>query len=239
MANITHKLSVDGTTYSLGTIHYIAGTGTTAGTWLGSDPSITEYYDGLTVAYRIPVAGASTTTLNINNLGARTVRRCTSNLTTHLPVNTVVILTYTTISTTGYWVWADYNSDTNTTYTNASLGQGYGTCTTAEATTAKVVTLSSYSLVTGGIVAVKFTYAVPASATMNINSKGAKSIYYRGSAITSGIIQAGDIATFIYNGSQYHLLTLDRGGSDYTYGTEDLSPGVSPLATGKLHFVYE
>ena len=26
---------------------------------------------------------------------------------------------------------------------------------------------------------------------------------------------------------------------DYTYGSEDLTPGSSPLPTGKLHFVYE
>jgi len=105
--------------------------------------------------------------------------------------------------------------DTNTTYTNASLGQGYATCTTEEATTAKVGTLSSYSLQTGGIVSVKFSYAVPASATLNINSKGAKSIYYRGAAITAGVIEAGDVATFIYSG-QYHLIAIDRWQSDLT-----------------------
>lgn len=98
----------------------------------------------------------------------------------------------------------------NSTYSNASLGQGYGTCSTAAATTAKVVSLSSYSLTNGGVVSVKFTYAVPAGATMNVNSKGAKAIYYRGAAITAGIIEAGDIATFIYNGTQYHLLTVDK-----------------------------
>lgn len=63
---------------------------------------------------------------------------------------------------------------TDTTYTNASLGQGYGTCTTAATTVAKIVTLANYSLIIGGIVSVKFTYTVPANATMNINSKGAK-----------------------------------------------------------------
>ena len=98
----------------------------------------------------------------------------------------------------------------DTTYSNASLGQGHGTCATAEATAAKVVSLSSYALVTGGIVAVKFTCAVPASATMNINSKGAKPIYYHGSAISAGIIKAGDLAVFMYNGSQYHLIAIDR-----------------------------
>ena len=91
-----------------------------------------------------------------------------------------------------------------------------GTCATEEATTEKAVTLSGYSLVTGGVVAVKFTYAVPASATMNINGKGAKSIYYRGAAITAGVIEAGDVATFVYDGSQYHLLSIDRD-DDTTY----------------------
>ena len=101
----------------------------------------------------------------------------------------------------------------NTTYTNASLGQGYVTCSTAAATVAKIGELSSYSLTTGGIVSVKFTNAVPANATLNINDKGAKAIYYRGSAITADIIKAGDIATFIYS-SRYHLISIDRWQKD-------------------------
>lgn len=98
----------------------------------------------------------------------------------------------------------------NVTVTNLDLGQTYGTCGTAEATAAKAVTMSSYLLTTGGIVSIKFTYAVPANATLNINSKGAKAIYYKGSAIAAGVIKAGDTATFIYNGSQYHLIAIDR-----------------------------
>lgn len=122
MADIIHNLSVGGTSRPLGTVHYIEGTGTTAGTWLGSDPSITAYYDGLTIAYKVNIDGASTTTLNINGLGAKTVRRNTSNLTTHYPVNSVVHLTYTTISGTSYWQCADYdaNSDQKTSTGNTS-----------------------------------------------------------------------------------------------------------------------
>lgn len=104
-------------------------------------------------------------------------------------------------SAAGTAVWAD-DSGAPSTY--------YGTCDTAAATTAKVVTLSNYALVTGGIVAVKFTYAVPAAATLNINSKGAKAIYHNGAAITAGVIEAGDIGFFIYDGSQYILLGVDR-----------------------------
>ena len=99
---------------------------------------------------------------------------------------------------------------TDTTYSPATLGRGYGTCATATATTAKVVTLSNYSLKTGGIVAVKFDNSVPANATMNINSNGAKAIFYKGKTIVDGVICAGEVATFIYDGTQYHLLTVDR-----------------------------
>ena len=105
--------------------------------------------------------------------------------------------------------------NTQNTYTNAALGQGYATCDTAAATAAKVGTLSNYVLSDGGIVAVKFTYAVPANATLNINSKGAKSIYYNGAAITANVIEAGDIATFVYS-TYYHLIAIDRAPSSTT-----------------------
>ena len=84
------------------------------------------------------------------------------------------------------------------------------------------------------MVAIKFTYAVPASATLNINSKGAKAIYNRGVAIKAGAINAGDIATFVYNGSDcYHLLTVDRDNNT-TYST---MTGATADAAGKAGLV--
>jgi hypothetical protein len=93
------------------------------------------------------------------------------------------------------------------------LGFGYATCSTEAATTAKVATLSGYSLVTNGIVSVKFTNSVPANATLNINNKGAKNIYYQGAKIVAGVIKAGDIATFVYSGN-YNLICIDRGSAE-------------------------
>lgn len=112
----------------------------------------------------------------------------------------------------------------NTTYTNASLGHGYGTCSTAEATAAKVVTLSNYVLTTGGIVAVKFTYGLCANATLNINSKGAKNVFINGAAVTSTtakMVKAGDIAYFMYDGTQYQFLGTDRMEKDSVTGFSD------------------
>ena len=126
-------------------------------------------------------------------------------------------------------------ADNNTTYTNQSLGNGYGTCATEEATTAKVVTLSGYSLVINGQVSVKFTYAVPASATMNINSKGAKNIYYKGAAIVAGVIKAGDIATFIYDGTQYQLIAIDRWQDDTAKSISGLSVSGKTITYTKVN----
>lgn len=145
--------------------------------------------------------------LNVNSTGAKPIKYRGANLSGAgiLAANRFYIFVY---DGTNYELVGDL--DTNSTYSNASLGQGYGTCGTAAATAAKAVTLANYALTVGGVVAVKFTYAVPASATLNVNSKGAKPIFYKGAAITANVIQAGDIATFIYDGTNYHLLAVDR-----------------------------
>ena len=114
-----------------------------------------------------------------------------------------------------------YDKDSDTTYTPQKLGIGYGTCTTAEATAAKVVTLTDYTLVKNGIVAVKFSYPLCASATLNINGKGAKPVYVGGAAVTSTnckSVQAGDIGYFIYDGTAYHFLGTDRVGKSSITG---------------------
>lgn len=111
-----------------------------------------------------------------------------------------------------YWQMVGWLND-DTTYTNATLGQGYGTCATEEATATKVVTLSNYVLTIGGFVAVKFTYGLCEGAAMNINSKGARKIFIDGAAVTAATVKrvlAGDIAYFIYDGTQYQFLGTDK-----------------------------
>lgn len=156
---------------------------------------------------------ASNPTLNVASSGAKSIKQYgttavgNGNQTTGWIAGAIQIFVYDGTN----WIrdyWA--NTDANTTYTNASLGQGYGTCSTGAPELNKTVTLSNYALVVGGIVVVKFDYLVVAGATMNVNGKGAKPIYYHGAAIADGVIDGGDTATFIYNGSQYHLLSTDK-----------------------------
>lgn len=150
---------------------------------------------------------ASNPTLNVSGTGAKPMYRygttalSTGTTTTGWYAGCIQVFVY---DGTG-WVRDYWN---NSTYSNAGLGQGYGTCTTAAETVDKTATLSSYALSTGGIVAIKFSNDVCANATLDVNSKGAKAIYYRGAAITDGVIKAGDIATFIYS-TNYYLISID------------------------------
>lgn len=156
---------------------------------------------------------ASNPTLAVNGTTAKSIYRYGSTVPgttakTSWQANSVVHLVYDGSA----WIMVGWLND-DSTYTNASLGQGYGTCSTAEVTAAKVVTLSEYLLTKGGIVAVKFTYGLCASATMNVNSKGAKSIFIDGAAVTATTakrVLAGDIAYFIYDGTQYQFLGTDH-----------------------------
>lgn len=213
----------------------IAGYAVTAGTTAAYTATITgvTLTHGTMIALRFNAANAKNATLDINSLGAKPIYYKGAAITASIaPANAVMLLVYdTTQVSTGAW-HCIYSYDANTTYTNAALGQGYATCDTAAATVAKTAALSSYALTTGGIIAVKFTYNVPASATLNINSKGAKPIYYHNQAITAGVINAGNTATFIYNGSQYHLIAIDSSSSSGDFLEIDITDVEQGTATG-------
>ncbi|MFA0816030.1 MAG: DUF859 family phage minor structural protein [Anaerofustis sp.] len=85
------------------------------------------------------------------------------------------------------------------------IGNMYGVCSTAAATTAKTVAIDGFELVVGQLVTVQFTYAVPASATLNVNGAGAKAIYHGTAAIAADVIPAGSVATFVYDGTYFRL----------------------------------
>lgn len=201
---------------------------------------ITELRDGVCVWLTNGViTSASGVTLNINGLGAKPLYSslaAASRSTTIFNINYTLLLVYNSTRVEGGCWDVVYGIDTNTTYTPAKLGQGYAVCSTAAATAAKTASISSFALTAGGIVTIKFNADVPANATLNISSKGAKAIYYRGAAITAGVIKAGDTVTMIYS-TYYHVLSIDRWGTDLGSKYEkpsggipasDLAPGVIP-----------
>lgn len=83
----------------------------------------------------------------------------------------------------------------------------YGTCNTAAGTVVKTVDVDNFALQTGARVLVKFTVTnTVASPQLNVESTGAKLIYYKGSTIPTSYLAANRTYEFVYNGTQWDLI---------------------------------
>lgn len=98
-------------------IHYIVGdSSSSSGVWKGTCPDITQYRDGLMVAYRTIVSGGATTTLDINGLGAIPIKRNGMNYDAnyYYTKGAVLTLTYVEVEGVACWQMADvWWSDTD------------------------------------------------------------------------------------------------------------------------------
>lgn len=116
----------------------------------------------------------------------------------------------------------------------------YCTCSTAAATAAKVVTLdsgdSNWVLRKGAIIGVKFTNSNTASSvTLNVNSSGAKSIYYNNAAYTGSSNSICGYASrytfYMYDGTYWVWISDGRhDGNDNTYTTAYCSTAAGTAA---------
>lgn len=106
-----------------GIIYIVGDDSSTSGVWTGTSPEITEYFDGLIVAYRTAATGGgASTTLDINGLGAAAVKRngLSYDVNYSYAKGTVLLLTYVVVDGVGYWQmtdiwWTDSDRKTSAT----------------------------------------------------------------------------------------------------------------------------
>lgn len=120
---------------------------------------------------------------------------------------------------------------------------GYYTCATAAGTAAKTVAASGYALTVGGCIRIKMNNANTANnVTLNINSTGAKALYYDGAqASATNTWEAGEVLEVYYDGTQYQCAS---GGSRFATGesvndtsiTNTIAEGSSALPTSGAVF---
>ena len=184
----------------------------------------------------------TTMTLNVNSTGAYPIYYNNAEVVSTTSANTAACgykNRYTFYIFNGtQWVWLSYGTDTNSTYSNASLGQGYAIQDNESESDTVTATLSSYALTTGGIVVVKFNFDVPcvSNPTLNVNEKGQRYIYHNGSPLGPGIIKSGDLATFIYS-TNYYLISLDRDFNDpVSVGTLNTNNSTAQTASSSESF---
>ena len=128
------------------------------------------------------------------------------------------------------------NAGTDSLTINSANPSNYGVCSTASATVAKTVTITNFALVTGVKVTVKFSNANTATnPTLNVNSTGAKALYDGTTNIKATLIEAGKIYDFVYDGTNYVLISgsgsvttpiskttsATVGQTEFTYTTGD------------------
>lgn len=113
---------------------------------------------------------------------------------------------------------------------------GYYVCDNAASTSAKAVD----QLATGGCIRIKMTNAnIANNVTLNINSTGAKALYYNGvQASAANTWEAGEVLEVYYDGEKYQCAS-GGGGGKFATGEEvkdtsianEITEGSEALAT--------
>ena len=169
----------------------------------GTIDGVTALYAGLKIAYRFQVLGGEgSTTLNVNNLGAKTITRGTGAFYRWtIGRNGVAILVYDGSA----WRFGDY--DSNDQY---FLPDAY--CSTAAGTQAKAATSIGFSYSRHNNIPFRIYFTAAntynGNLTMNVNSQGAKPLWINGSASSSSnkTIAVG-VYWCYYDGTQFQLWT--------------------------------
>lgn len=206
MASIGQLKLPDNNNYNL-SVPFVIGTGDTAGAWFGKLTGLTAYYDGLLILYKPPVAGASTTTLNLNSLGAKTCYiNNTTKLTTHFPVNQPILLVYSASQNSGCWMcvnnyWANTNNAVTQTATSTNSNYEVLFSGTADNTTRTEGARKNSNL--------RFnpsTGALQANKLQGIDSSGKVRVEFYNDAEDRGRF-------YLYNGSQSSQIEMVGDGA--------------------------
>ena len=187
---------------------------------------------------------AATPTLNVNSKGAKSIYVGAST-----PSSTANVLKWSA-NTMVYFMYDGtyFRYITSVSAGSVAPSRGantwYGTSSTGATTQAKTSTIDNFVLTKGAIVCIAFSTAntyTSAKITLNINSTGAKDVYYN-NAVTSStntlLWDAGETVTFIYNGSYYYFVCKSKGGtvSDVQINnTSILSNGVANIITNSAY----
>ena len=106
----------------------------------------------------------------------------------------------------------------------ATFGFGYGVCSTAGATAAKVVSITNFVLTPGSDVHVLFQNAFTASTpTLSINGSAAKPIKLFGNAMPMGKVKNNTVLNMNYDGTNFNVTSIESQVAAAPDGAVDLA----------------
>lgn len=249
---VAGKLDSDAAALKAKGLIYLEPTVTTTGVlWTATSSDITAYYDGLMVAVLCPENTASGLTLKINSLTAPTiVYNATSAISSRYSADSIIILTYKTISGTSYWSIMDYdaNADTKVRQYQATNNVNYPILTrynttdksgTYEATYARFAPAVTVNPSTGNVSATKFNgYVLGAACEKAIGSIASGN---------TGLVTGGDVYTAMQSAGGAVLFksvsasswTADQTYADFPYRCAIALTGVTAADVAEIVFSQE
>jgi len=167
-------------------------------------PAVTAYVAGLDVAFKASNTNTTASTLNVNGLGAKTIKKWTSGSEVDLTAGDI---------TTGQIIRVKYDGTNFQMISGSggsgSTGNGISYAVDTGATNAYVMapTPAVTSYTAGLAIAFKAANANTGPSTVNVSSLGTKNITKLGTmALQGGEILAGQIIFCIYDGVQFQMV---------------------------------
>lgn len=128
------------------------------------------------------------------------------------------------VSTTVAWVIIDQPESTGTSYATDSGSANAYAVTLSPAPTAYTTGMKVY---------MKAANANTTNSTINVNSLGAKNIFYKGSGtLVANVIRASAVYTLIYDGTQFHVVGNEI--SDGTVTSLTISGGLQAVSASPI-----
>lgn len=159
---------------------------------------------------------AASPTLNVNSLGAKSIyigSSTPSSTTNAFKWSANTLLTFMYDGTYFRYMGAE---SAGSVIPSEGAGSWYGTSSSAATASAKTSSITNYILTQGARVTVTFSNAntnVAGAITLNVNSTGAKTIYYNNAATSATNTltwTAGESLTFIYSGTYYYFVSRSK-----------------------------
>ena len=114
----------------------------------------------------------------------------------------------------------------------------YGVCSTSGSIQAKTVTCTNFTLATGAVIYIKFSNTnIVTSTTLNVNSTGAKPIISNGSPVLPNILQKNVVYCFVYDGTNWQLVTTINTTSYSANGNTLLNSNFNNLILPGKYYV--
>ena len=180
--------------------------GSTVAKTVTVDPAGFELKTGVCVLVNFYYANTATgVTLNVNDTGAKAIKLAYSHYTTSTSEKTPFDEETDYLFRYDGTYWTLVNTLPRTATETAGIYSG--TCSTTGSTAAKTVTVSpdGFTLTTGAVVAVYFSYANSASsATLNVNGTGAKTIRMADNVLST---------SRVWNNYQYQTILFRYNGT--------------------------